>query len=365
MNLLHITAWYPTEQEPWSAIWIERHITALGAQGVSSHVLHLSVSKGPWKFSVGKDDRADRLILGAPCLPWWMCELLAGFLLFFYLLGKWRQFDLVNFHIAYPNLVYWHVIKKIVTVRALITEHWSAYHYQFYVPHSLPRIQRIFRQQIPVITVSEALLRDIEQFAEVDLRDSGYVIPNIVDSDLFYPPGYSAPTQTQQLFMVGTWKSPKQPEVAIGGFLQTLDDHPDLTLVIAGGGPKIPTMLKAADQSPQVSFLEHLAPAEVAQLMRDSRFFLHVSDYETFSVVCAEALTCHCPVIASAVGGITSFVDASNGVLISENSAAAVANAIKEALTRESFEFDVDFSARAVGASYISVIHRILEADEK
>ena len=62
--------------------------------------------------------------------------------------------------------------------------------------------------------------------------------------------------------------------------------------------------------------------------MRDAFALVHCSDYETFSVVCAESICCGTPVIASRVGGIPSFINERNGSLIGTNEAAAWADAI-------------------------------------
>ena len=53
--------------------------------------------------------------------------------------------------------------------------------------------------------------------------------------------------------------------------------------------------------------------------MNKAEYFIHLSGYETFSVVCAEALCCGTPVIASNVGAISELVDNTNGILIQNN----------------------------------------------
>ena len=52
------------------------------------------------------------------------------------------------------------------------------------------------------------------------------------------------------------------------------------------------------------------------------------SRFETFSLICAEALSCGKPVIATRCGGPEEFIDSSNGILIPVNDTDALKAAI-------------------------------------
>ena len=76
------------------------------------------------------------------------------------------------------------------------------------------------------------------------------------------------------------------------------------------------------DLGHNIILLGILNKLSIALEMQQANAFVHASNYETFSVVCAEALCCGTPVIASNVGGIPEFVNESNGILVENNVAA-------------------------------------------
>jgi glycosyltransferase involved in cell wall biosynthesis len=72
-----------------------------------------------------------------------------------------------------------------------------------------------------------------------------------------------------------------------------------------------------------------LSFAEAACEMQNASYFLHASNYETFSLVCAEALSCGTPVVASAVGGVPEYLNDKNGILVSDNTVESWTNCLK------------------------------------
>ncbi len=116
-----------------------------------------------------------------------------------------------------------------------------------------------------------------------------------------------------------------------------------------------------------VTLLGRLSSADVALEMKHAHALWHCSDYETFSVVCAEALCCGTPVIASRVGGIPGFVNEDNGALVGTNDATAWAAAIEKdwdrllhidrsALSRRIVD---RFSAKTVGQSFQTILSEL------
>ncbi len=318
MKILHVANWYPSNIQEKRAIWIRDQIELLPE--VDHEVWHLEVVYGPLPKVEFQhvSDRERSLILHFPTKRWFVIEILTSLLLTYLLFFKLslNTFSHLHFHIAYPLLTYWHWLRKFVDKPVLVSEHWSAYHYNFHIPikKKRRRIERIFFNPMTLLTVSEALAQDIKKFSGNEFL-STRVIPNVVDLEIFQYADISHDPSVY--FMVSQWKDPKDPFV----ILSVLPSVPDIFLRIGGYGPQMDEMKKMSESlgiAKRVEFIGAMTKEEIAFQMNKCHGFIQSSHYETFSVVCAEAIACGCPVIASAVGGIVEFIDEDNGVLVSE-----------------------------------------------
>ena len=347
LSILHITNWYPTKSHPLDGIWIKNQIQSLPSN-ISSDVFHLRVNIGTRLKVLESSDHCFRMEVP---LPSWLLVELATFIVLSYLFLfklKVREYDILNFHIAYPLCVFLNLYKFFIKKPILINEHWSAYHLNFGVRNDtkLSRVKRIFKQKITLITVSKALAMDIRKFSG-NSKLPYHVVPNVVDTDLFH-----FDEQVNNFFLMASyWKYPKEPLVALTAFTKLLVQFPDIKLKVAGDGPLLDTMTQYVDEhelKQNVVFLGRLSPVELAAEMRLARCFLHISGYETFSVVCAEAICSGTPVIASRVGGIPEFINQSNGYLLSDNKPETLLGVMKGFVTSDQFDRP---AIAAVGAS--------------
>lgn len=361
MRIVHIVNWYPNKYNPKEALWVQKHISSLDKYMKYQKIIHVSVSIGKIKFYRTKTKDFEQLIIRIPINFWLLIEILSSLVTFYMLLKSKanRNFDIVNFHIAYPNLTFFNLFNKWLKIPSVITEHWSAYHFNFGAAKNLSRIQKIFKQNIPVIGVSKALIKDIEGFSQSNFPN--YVIPNIVNGSVFYK-NVDIDRESRRFFMVSLWKEPKKPDVIINAFKKILIEFPDSKLYIGGYGPLMEEMKNLAQGVPQITFLGILDADQIAIQLNKATAFLHVSAYETFSVVCAEAASCGCPVIASNVGGIAEFISDRNGILLDENKSDAFFKAMKRQIEIPLNVTDLpNFSSMIVGKKYYEVLHKVVK----
>ena len=373
MRVLHITTWYPHQARPFEALWIRRFIESVTPH---SEVYHLSVTAcDRFNLKYWKEGQVKHRIWELPTKRWWFVEIVNLLLLASYLLKRRMRndFDIINFHIAYPQLVFWSVLKYLVNKPVVVSEHWSAYHFNFGVTTKLPLIQQIFKHGLPVITVSNSLAEDIRAFCQTAHLKT-YRVPNVVDLNEFQILAEHHP-ETNVFFMASQWKAPKRPHVIINAFARLIRRglYDNYTLRIAGYGPQVTDLKELSvtlGLNEKVVFLGALSAKSMALEMNKCTAFLHCSEYETFSVVCAEALCCGSPVIASNVGGIREFVNASNGVLVSENTEDCWMHSIEHFIYHQfdrnaiSVSAQNRFSPECVRRQYLKVINAICEAEK-
>lgn len=362
MKVLHITNWFPTSAHPKDAPWIKSNIMSLPSSA-ESDIVHFQIkSDRTMGRRVYRDGNVKQILVTGPWRYWFLLEALYFvWLCFEFGIKKvHRRYDIINFHIAYPMLTYWHIIKRYVKKPVVISEHWSAYHFNFGISKPLRRIQRIFAQNIPVITVSQALANDIRNFAGVEFPT--FIVPNAVDTETFYPdPGTP---RENCFFMVSNWKSPRDPFPVMQAFLE-FDQHGEFTLAIGGYGPLWDDMRKWVERhnaSERILLLGLLSSHEVAARMQKCRAFLHPSGYETFSVVCAEAVSCGAVVIAPGVGGIPEVVG-EHGILIGSSTKVEWFGALQRLSSRDTIKTPSApdrYSADRVGKIYYAALKNIV-----
>jgi len=372
MKILHIANWYPSRPTPFSAYWIRNHIKSL-SDHVSNKIYHIEIRKGSLKILVGKNgDGSSYYLVYFPTEIWRLYEVIGFvFVLLVVIRNSKREFDAINFHIAYPNCTYLKIIKKLVNKPLIITEHWSAYHYDFNIknPQKRKRIQNIFHHNIPVITVSRSLLEDIQRFSKTSFP--GFIIPNIVNTDIFT---YHDNLQNQDkviFFAVSQWKWPKNPFLLLKVWKTLQDKKKNIHLIIGGYGPQWREMVKLSEELGLLDSIElrgKMDQQQIAYEMNRATAFIHISEYETFSVVCAEALCCGTPVIASNVGGIKELIDDQNGILV-ENEEIRILEALDYIIKNKKLFKKEDicttaintYNEKNIGNQYYEIIREIID----
>ena len=375
LKILHITCWYPNLENPQEALWIKRHIEALELF-CSNEVYHVEV-KPSNKLrietkSLFQNTRTIRIL--APIKHWFIIEIISSVLASWVLICKRKKFDAIIFHIAYPNLTF--IPKVPLNKPFFVIEHWSAYNLNFGVENQdkLIRIKRIFwNKNLQLTTVSRALGEDIKKFS--DKYDLNYhVVPNVVDTNVFFNMGMEI--NENQFYMVSSWKEPKDPFKVIKAFSSLVKEMPGLSLRIGGYGQQIQdmsTLVQKLRLGDNVCFLGLQKPEQIALEMNRARAFLHCSEYETFSVVCAEALCCGCPVIASERGGIKELVEPEYGILVDKNDVNSWLKNLESFLTSKQLfnrsKISADnckkFNHEKIGDDYFKFLSQKIDSDNK
>lgn len=344
-DVLHLAAWYPTLAEPWRTPFIPAHFQAAAQQGrhelIHVEVLHRQALP---RLIWGRHPHGERYrLLTLPTTQARLVELATLLLLLAVRLelGQ-RWWDGVHVHIAWPLLRFPRLFMALFGRQVLIGEHWTAFRYRFHLPEGSRghrRMAAMFGQHLPVTTVTRTLAQDIQRFAAPH-RFPLHIIPNVVDPAVFHlsrhvsaeHPRAIASDRPFRFLMVATWRPIKQPLLVLQACQQLVEQGLSMQLRIVGLGDQLPQMRSLANTRPlagHVQFLGPLSKSDIAEEMAQADALLHPSNYETFSVVCAEAISCGTPVLVSDLEAVAEFIDASNGLLV-PNTVVAWRQAIAE-----------------------------------
>jgi L-malate glycosyltransferase len=332
MKVLHITHWFPNQRYPHSGSFIANYVHAIHAgQPENGGLLfvNLLLSKGLlpiMQYEEKCDEKGLRvfeirlqwvlnpLLYVYPQLQWLIfrksiMKVVAGF-----------SPDLIHGHVVHPSGA---LAMKICTVTKkpfVLTEHWS--NIRSYLSRKLSSLWglRAYRKAAFILPVSQFLQELVLTSVKGIDQQKVSVVPNVVAPDLFYYAPSNEQSDKTRFVMVSTWVRHKQitkrPELAmeaLSRFSKSYGIH--VSLVVIGDGSLLAYLKALAIQLElDVEFTGILSPPAIAERLRNSDFFLHASEIETFSLVTAEAMMCGLPAVVSNVGALPELVTASRGV---------------------------------------------------
>ena len=167
------------------------------------------------------------------------------------------------------------------------------------------------------------------------------VIPCTVD-ETYWTPAPGTRSRTPFTFYAQAHLSRRKGfDILIRAFARKFRGHPDVGLVIGGGGPiqrELEALADARGVRPQVRFLGSIPRDAVREAMRAANCFVLPSVAENFGVVLIEALSTGLPVIATSCGGPEDFVDERVGILLRPGDEDGLADAL--ATMHDAGEFD-------------------------
>lgn len=248
-----------------------------------------------------------------------------------YVVKRYGSFDLIHVHVLTRTAVPAFLINLFTGTPYIISEHWTRYFPENWgftgvIRRVLTRI--IVRRAAAVTSVSDFLRSAMENCG---LNNKRFVIiPNAIDTNLFSIAGNTNGTHRKRIIHVSNFHEKAKNIQGILRVIKVLrEQRSDFDIVFIGG--KEPCLCEAKKyasglglENPDVVFSGPLAADKLADAYRESVFLLMFSNFESFSIVIPEALSCGIPVLATAVGGIPEYFTPNAGRLISPGDEAAL-----------------------------------------
>lgn len=342
-NILYLSSWYPTKIEDDLGNFVEK--LAHAQSGLDRITVLHAVADDAMKeeeFRIEKNERGNlrEIIL-------YYGKARKGFIFLrkyrrwrmlrqHYLFGlnkatEWSgKFDLIHLHVIWPVGLVALLFRRLLKIPLVVTEHWTGYlpedgRYSGRILKYLSR--NTVRKAAAVITVSNAL-RDAMQARA--LRGNYKVIPNVVDTSVFYPG--IRPEKIVFVHISSMYDRQKNVSGILKAFMTARTRIPGAELLIVGSGPDESQFKRMSNEmgltGRGVTFLGKKSPEEVADILRKSSVLVMNSRFETQGVVVLEAYACGLPVILPRIGGFEELVDDSRGILFEPESEDGLVNAM-------------------------------------
>ncbi len=332
---LFLTYWYPHKQNPMAGIFIKKHAQAIALQQPLL-VLALNIIPGnslyKKTFSIQSDEAAvetHQILVESRWYKFYYLLLPLHYLILKHHIRSHishkTTISRIHANILFPCTIVGYWLSKTFGTKFLVTEHWSKINKFFKVSLYAPFGKKAYNRAGAITCVSGQLAKTVKTHSN---NPKIVVVPNIIDSkEFYYDPSVTKNSQLT-FIAVAHWGREKNPFY----FLEALNELnnekkiSNFKVTIVGEGEKISLIKKAKYPFP-IEFKSHLNPQQVRQELNASHIFLHGSDFETFSVIIAEALMCGLPSIVSPVGISEEVINERNG-FIADNTVADWKNKI-------------------------------------
>jgi glycosyltransferase involved in cell wall biosynthesis len=348
-KVLFITFWYPTSENKVNGIFIQEHAKAISKEGHEIIVLHFDFAYSGKLFSLKKYFIEDegiakvyRIELRSKYWKWFY-----HFLSFIkYLTGKaYKKLVSGGFHpqiihanVIFPSGIAGAYLARKYKIPAVLSEHWSGF--ESFCQH--PVFGRATRKAIisfqAVMPVSKYLGGIIRKYT----RDSQVMVtvPNVVDNEVYTLKKNKDERAHLSFLVVANWQDrkvpAKRPDIIVES-LQLFVKQSDrkVTLHIVGDGNGL-DKIKAEHVNYDFECIFHgfVEKNEINALLQETDFFLHASNFETFSIVTVEAFLTGTPVIVSDLPALRELVNQENGILV-QNEVGVWSEAIMNAVDRD------------------------------
>lgn len=211
-------------------------------------------------------------------------------------------------------------------------------------------------------------------------RENMVLVPGGVDMEFYQPRGHSWTGDGCHIVSVGSLIERKGLEYLIEAVAQLIAGKNNLTLTIAGKGPRKSALLDLIRNTgieKRTKIVEHASDEDLLNLYYSADVFVLPSiidsfgDTEGLGAVLLEAMACRVPVVGTNVGGIPDIIkDGHNGLLVPQKDSSALAAAIrrllanreeKERLAQNGYETVLSsFSWKNIGKQYVRLFEEIV-----
>lgn len=358
MNILILASGYPTQDYVRNGIFAFDQAQALANNG--HNVIYLSVDVRSirrwrkWGFTEVVENRVQIMNVSIPLGRFPQA--------FLHKISKYyfnKAYNKIVKKYGYPDIIHSHFLDignisvelfKKYDIPLVHTEHSSGMNQDNINKKDHSIGNNVYNSVDKLITVSSALSDNILNKFGV----KSIVIPNIVDTKIFYNESSKKINKDFNFISVGNLVKNKRMDLLIKSFCDAFKTVKSVKLYIFGEGPereKLEKLIKSKNMKSQVFLMGEVDRKIIAKQMKESDAFVLVSKKETFGVAFIEALASGLPIIATDSGGPRDIVTDNNGILIDDENKSGLTDALREMITKNS-EFNNEYISRDAQKKY-------------
>jgi glycosyltransferase involved in cell wall biosynthesis len=387
-HILFLASWYPNRNKPSHGIFVKRQAEAAALfQKISAlHVCSDEKANETYEITQSSENGVKSTVVYykkvTSAIP-----VFSGALKFYrYLKAHLLGYKAIVKDAGKPALIHLNIAQRagiaallfhfLYKIPFIITEHWSGYMPEdgnYRGTYMVKTTEAIFKRAKAVIVLSEKMRQGLLSH---NLNGNGrfYIIPNVVNTEIFCPTLSKKPKSIKKLIHISTIND---REKNISGIIEAINllasERSDFRIDFIGDSEERAFFEEKANNAGLLNriifFQGYKDEAETAAYLKEADLKVMFSNFEGLPCVLIEAAACGVPVVATKVGGIPEYFTKELGILVEPRDSKALAVAISEALDNsEKFKPEgirayamEKFSYRSVGQMLAEVYTEVLK----
>ena len=323
-----ITKWYPNSDDPQLGVFIQKHartisrtnkITVLYAHGIEN-------TSPIYKIEKQNELSLTEIIVYFRKNTGYFSKSINGWRYFRSIMKAFRmttidseKFDVIQSYILLRTAIIGKLLSIKLKIPMVISEQWSGYATGKYEAFSSLKkwvTRRLCNGSAGLSMVSLFLSKQMHEHKITNTNVA--IIPNVIEKT--FTPINSMHTTTNVLLVADLVDEIKNISSVIRAVAKVKQKHSNFVLKIIGHGRDKELLIKLAESldvlNTFVVFEGLKTNEEVYEYLKRCDFLVMNSRFETFSLICVEAMSCGKPVLATRCGGPEEFLTEETGIMI-------------------------------------------------
>lgn len=330
LNILMITKWYPNREDPQLGVFIQKHAKAISLLDTITVIYAYGISnkKENYQIEYYQHGNLNEVIVYYKKATGSFSLVINGYRYFKSITSAFsfyrkknqnKKIDIIHSYIFLRSVLIGKYLSFRNKVPLVISEQWSGYATGKFAEYSIMK-----RWLISWLCKNSKGLSMVSQFLQTkmhsnNLKNSNEAItPNVIEKIVVSE--IKTSDTVQVLLVADLVDDIKNISAVIRIVAKVKDVFPNFVLKIIGQGRDKENLLHLSESlnlvNHKVIFEGLKTNEEVYEYLKECDFLVMNSRFETFSLICVEAMSCGKPVLATRCGGPESFVTEANGILI-------------------------------------------------
>ncbi len=331
-----IAKWYPFKEDPQFGVFIQKHAKAIAVENKIVVVYaHSNASQSEsYVFEINQENNLLEVLISFKKNESVFSGLINGYRYFKAIqegIKKSKHFfekpDLIHAYILLRTAVVAAYLSLIYKIPYVINEQWSGFATGKFSKFSFFKkalTKKLVRRSSGLICVSDFLLKKMHDCKIGNANEM--VIPNTIET--VHQINKMNESTVNVLLVADLVDEIKNVSSVIRAAAKMAKENHDFVLRIIGQGKDKEKLVEIARElgvlNTFVIFEGLKSNPEVYSYLLRCDFLVMNSRFETFSLICCEAMSCGKPVLATRCGGPEEFVDDKTGILINVDDDAAL-----------------------------------------